>query len=121
MTGRLVQRNPMRSIIRIRHRPNIPNHLRVRTTVSGYLNFHQTFAEKHTVSAMLGAQYNLKEYDYTVVTAKDVQSSLEILNGSGDIFLKNSAKTSSPDKWQEAMMSYFGRFNYNYLSKSIGS
>lgn len=55
-------------------------------SVSGYLNFHQTFAEKHTVSAMLGAQYNLKEYDYTVVTAKDVQSSLEILNGSGDIF-----------------------------------
>lgn len=33
MTGRLVQRNPMRSIIRIRHRPNIPNHLRVRTTI----------------------------------------------------------------------------------------
>ena len=88
-------------------------------SVSGYLNFHQTFAEKHTVSAMLGAQYNLKEYDYTVVTAKDVQSSLEILNGSGDIFLKNSAKTSSPDKWQEAMMSYFGRFNYNYLSKYL--
>ena len=35
-------------------------------------------------------RYNLKEYDYTVVTAKDVQSSLEILNGSGDIFLRNN-------------------------------
>jgi len=88
-------------------------------SVSGYLNYHQTLGEKHNVTAMLGAQYNLKEYDYTVVTAKDVQSSLEILNGSGEITLKNSAKTSGPSKWHEAMMSYFGRFNYNYMSKYL--
>lgn len=83
------------------------------------MNYHQTLGEKHNVTAMLGAQYNLKEYDYTVVTAKDVQSSLEILNGSGEITLKNSAKTSGPSKWHEAMMSYFGRFNYNYMSKYL--
>ena len=88
-------------------------------SVSGYLNYHQTLGEKHNVTAMLGAQYNLKEYDYTVVTAKDVQSSLEILNGSGEITLKNSAKTAGPSKWHEAMMSYFGRFNYNYMSKYL--
>ena len=88
-------------------------------SVSGYLNYHQTLGEKHNVTVMLGAQYNLKEYDYTVVTAKDVQSSLEILNGSGEITLKNSAKTSGPSKWHEAMMSYFGRFNYNYMSKYL--
>lgn len=86
---------------------------------SGYLNFHETLKEKHTLSAMIGAQYNLKQYDYTVVTAKDIQSSLEILNGSGTMTLKDSNNSGGPAKWHEAMMSYFGRFNYNYLSKYL--
>ena len=38
-------------------------------TLNAYLNWHQTFAEKHNLAAMIGTQYNLKEYDYTPVKA----------------------------------------------------
>lgn len=88
-------------------------------SVSAYLNYHDTFAEKHNVSAMAGVQYNMKEYDYTVVTAKDIQSTLEVINGSGDVVFRNSGNTAGPSKWQEAMMSYFGRLNYNYMSRYL--
>lgn len=40
---------------------------------------------------MIGTQYNLKEYDYTPVKAQNILPSLEIINGTGEVLLKNSS------------------------------
>lgn len=81
----------------------------------GYLNYHNTFKEKHNINAMLGAQYELKEYDYFGVSVKDIQNSLEVVNGAGELALKDKHGT----KWQEAVMSYYSRLNYNYKEKYL--
>lgn len=81
-------------------------------SVQGYLEWNKLFAEKHDVKLMGGVQYNLKQYDYTSTTAKEINPSLDILNGSGDI-------TIGPNAWEEAIMSYYGRANYAYLDKYL--
>lgn len=81
----------------------------------GYLNYHNTFKEKHNINAMLGAQYELKEYDYFGVSVKDIQNSLEVVNGAGELALKDKHGT----KWQEAVMSYYSRLNYNYKERYL--
>lgn len=45
---------------------------------------------------------------------KDTQTGLEIVNGSGEITL-----SGDEDKYQNANMSYFGRFNYSYKDKYL--
>ena len=87
-------------------------------TLNAYLNWHQTFAEKHNLAAMIGTQYNLKEYDYTPVKAQNILPSLEIINGTGEVLLKNSSN-DGPEKWHEGLLSYFSRLNYNYKSKYL--
>ncbi len=81
-------------------------------SVQGYLEWSKLFAEKHDVKLMGGAQYNLKQYDYTRTTAKEINPSLDVINGSGDI-------TIGPSAWEEAIMSYYGRANYAYLDKYL--
>lgn len=39
------------------------------------------------------------------------RSAIESLNGKGQVYI------DKVDKWEEAILSYFGRFNYNYKSK----
>lgn len=84
-------------------------------SMTGYVNYHNTFAKKHNVSAMIGTQYELKEYDYFGVSVKDIQNSLETVNGAGEISLKDKHGT----KWHEAVMSYYSRLNYNYNEKYL--
>ena len=83
-------------------------------SISGYLNAMKTFKDKHNLSLTLGAQYEFKEYTYFGVKVKDIQSGLEIVNGSGEITL-----SGSEDKYQNAIMSYFGRFNYDYDNRYL--
>lgn len=83
-------------------------------SVTGYLNAMKTFKDKHNLSLTLGAQYEFKEYTYFGVKVKDIQSGLEIVNGSGEITL-----SGDEDKYQNAIMSYFGRFNYDYDNKYL--
>lgn len=64
---------------------------------------------------MVGTQYELKEYDYFGVSVKDIQNSLETINGAGEISLKDKHGT----KWHEAVMSYYSRLNYNYNEKYL--
>lgn len=78
-------------------------------SISGYLNGHRKFYQKHDVSLTLGAQYEFKEYTYFGAKVKDIQEGLEIINGSGEITL-----SGDEDKYQNANMSYFGRLNYAY-------
>lgn len=81
-------------------------------SASGYLNWHKTLNELHNVSVMGGAQYNYKQYKYTNVSVLNINPVLEIPNGSGET-------TVSAQKWHEAMMSYFGRFNYDYSGRYL--
>lgn len=57
----------------------------------------------------MGAQYEFKDYTYFGVKAKDIRTGLEIVHGSGDITLSGDEK-----RYQTAVLSYFGRFNYDY-------
>lgn len=81
---------------------------------TGYVNGHKVFG-KHDLSLTLGAQYEFKQYTAFGVQVKDIQEGMEIVNGSGEITLaKKDNKDRFVDKYQTAIMSYFGRFNYNY-------
>lgn len=86
-------------------------------SLSAYLNYKKRLNDIHDIGVMLGAQYELTEYDYFLVTAKDIQNSLETINGAGTIGLKNG--DDGAEKWHEAIMSYYSRLNYNYKSKYL--
>ncbi len=81
---------------------------------SGFLNAKKTLKEKHNLSLTLGAQYEFKEYTFFGVRVEDIQSGLENVNGSGEVTL-----SGDEDKYQNANMSYFGRFNYDYQGRYL--
>lgn len=80
---------------------------------SGYLNYHNTFADAHNVSVMAGAQYNYTQFKGSGLSVKDINPNLEVPNGQGEITLSNVSK------YHEAMMSYFGRLNYDYKERYL--
>lgn len=82
-------------------------------SLTGYLNGAKTFG-KHDLSLTLGAQYEFKDFTYFGVKAKDIQTGLEIVNGSGEVVL-----SGNEDRYQNANMSYFGRFNYDYAGRYL--
>ena len=84
-------------------------------SVSSYLNYTKTLNSDHNINAMAGMQYELTQYDYFGVQVKDIQSSLDAVNGAGDITLTDNKGT----KWHEAIMSYYSRLNYNYKDKYL--
>ncbi len=80
-------------------------------SVQGYLNWNRTFKQDHDLTLLAGVQYNYKQYEYTKTKAKDIQPSLDVVNGSGDVTI------ASAEKWEESMLSWYGRANYAYKSK----
>ena len=82
-------------------------------SVSAYLNGHHTFNKTHNVNVTLGGQYEFKDYTYFGAKAKDIQDELEIVKGSGEITLV------SPDRYQWAITSFYGRANYDYKEKYL--
>lgn len=80
-----------------------------------YLNYAKTLNTVHNFNAMVGTQYELTQHDYFGVQVKDIQSSLDAINGAGDITLTDNKGT----KWHEAIMSYYSRLNYNYKEKYL--
>ena len=87
-------------------------------SLSGHLDWSHIFADVHDVKVMVGSQYNLKEYEGTFLYTEGILPSLEIPNSTKDVvYLKNGDDKST--KWQEAVMSYFGRINYNYKEKYL--
>ena len=79
--------------------------------MQGYLNWNRTFKQDHDLTLLAGVQYNYKQYEYTKTKAKDIQPSLDVVNGSGDVTI------ASAEKWEESMLSWYGRANYAYKSK----
>lgn len=80
-------------------------------SVQGYLNYTKSFNQAHNTTFMAGVQYNMKQYDGFGVKVLDIQPTLEVPNGSGEITLQ------SVGRWEEAIMSYYGRANYDYKNK----
>ena len=79
---------------------------------SAYVNGHKQFGD-HNLSLTLGTQYEFKEYRQFGVRATDILDGLEVVNGTGDITLQNVSK------YQNSILSYFGRFNYDYLGRYL--
>lgn len=82
-------------------------------TASAFLTYQKMFKEAHDVSAMVGVQYDYSAYDYSATKVMDVESAIESLNGKGEVYI------DKVDRWEEAILSYFGRFNYNYRSRYL--
>lgn len=80
-------------------------------TVSGYLNYAKRFFENHNLNLMAGTQYEFKEHELNGTKAMNIQSELEVINGSGTIYIDKS------ERYQEALLSYFSRLGYDYKSK----
>lgn len=81
-------------------------------SVSGYVNAHKQFGD-HNTSLTLGSQYEFKDYTYFGVKATNIQDGLEIINGTGDITISNA------ERYQNSIMSYFGRLNYDYKGRYL--
>lgn len=80
--------------------------------LSAYVNAHRKFAN-HNLSLTLGTQYEFKEYVHFGVKATDIQEGLEVVNGVGDVTIPYNSK------YQNSILSYFGRFNYDYLGRYL--
>ena len=80
---------------------------------TAYVNGHKTFWNDHNFSLTLGTQYEFKEYKQFGVRATDIQDGLEVVNGTGDITLQDVGK------YQNSILSYFGRFNYDYQGRYL--
>lgn len=89
-------------------------------SLTGNINYHNTWADKHNFKAMFGSQYELKEYSSEFTYVKNLQPALDVLNGSGEIGIHSiDGQGSSPTKWQEGLLSYFSRINYDFMSKYL--
>ena len=80
-------------------------------SIQGYVDWNKTFNNDHNLTLLGGVQYNMKQYEGFGVSTLDIQPTLGIPNGSGE------TKLTTPRKWEEAIMSYYGRANYDYKSK----
>lgn len=80
---------------------------------TAYVNGHKTFWNDHNFSLTLGTQYEFKELKRFGVKAADILEGLEVVNGTGDITLQDVSK------YQNSILSYFGRFNYDYKGRYL--
>ncbi len=83
---------------------------------SGYVNAHRTFWDDHNFSLMLGAQYELKDMEGFGAEYTDIIDGIDVINGNGTLTLYNTDATTN---YRNAIMSYFGRFNYDYKGKYL--
>lgn len=86
-------------------------------SISGFLNAHKTFAKLHNTSLTLGAQYELKDMEFFGANYTDILEGLEVINGNGTLTLTNN--DIQKNNYRNAIMSYFGRFNYDFDSKYL--
>ena len=82
-------------------------------TASAFLTYNTKIRDNHDLTAMVGWQYDRTEYEYSSTEAKNIDPALSVLNGTGEVSIDRV------DKWKEAIMSFFGRVNYNYKEKYL--
>ncbi|MGM8361958.1 SusC/RagA family TonB-linked outer membrane protein [Flavobacterium sp. ARAG 55.4] len=79
--------------------------------ISNTLNYNVTIAKKHTISALLGQEIQELNFNNVNTTRNDIPPS--VINptlSAGSI----SSATNSGDISESRLLSFFGRFNYNY-------
>lgn len=81
-------------------------------SLSAYVNGHKKWGE-HNTSLTLGMQYEFKDYQAFGVRAENIQQGLEVVNGTGDVTLRNTSR------YQNSILSYFGRLNYDYKGRYL--
>lgn len=86
-------------------------------SISGFLNAHKTFAKLHNTSLTLGAQYEMKDMEYFGAQYTDILEGLDVINGNGNLTL--TGDDIQKNNYRNAIMSYFGRFNYDFDSKYL--
>ena len=86
-------------------------------SISGYVNAHKTLADKHSLSLMLGTQYELKDMEMFGARYTDILEGLDVINGSGSLTLSDN--TNGSNNYRNAILSYFGRFNYDFDSRYL--
>lgn len=86
-------------------------------SISGFLNAHKTFAKQHNTSLTLGAQYELKDMENFGANYTDILEGLDVINGNGTLTL--TSDDIRKYNYRNAIMSYFGRFNYDFDSKYL--
>ena len=86
-------------------------------SISGFLNAHKTFAKLHNTSLTLGAQYEMKDMEYFGAQYTDILEGLDVINGNGNLTL--TGDDIQNNNYRNAIMSYFGRFNYDFDSKYL--
>lgn len=86
-------------------------------SISGFLNANKTFAKLHNTSLTLGAQYELKDMENFGANYTDILEGLDVINGNGTLTL--TSDDIRKYNYRNAIMSYFGRFNYDFDSKYL--
>ena len=86
-------------------------------SISGFLTAHKTFAKLHNTSLTLGAQYELKDMENFGANYTDILEGLDVINGNGTLTL--TSDDIRKYNYRNAIMSYFGRFNYDFDSKYL--
>jgi len=86
-------------------------------------NFNRTFAEKHTVNAMLGMEYYKRNYKSFSASGNgaptdDFEKLDYAFTGSQSPYKASSLSISS-SQVEEAILSYFGRVEYDYMDKYL--
>ena len=86
-----------------------------RYTLDALLNYNKTFAGKHNLKAMAG--YKIEKYDYKTMSAhrKNFPSSSTTDINAGE----SATQTNSGYSRELALLSYFGRINYDYEGKYL--
>ena len=82
-------------------------------SVQGYLNWAKSWRDLHNLSLMGGVQYNMKQYEATTTKIQNNEPTLEVPKGSGQTTITQAVR------WEEAIMSYYGRVNYDFDSKYL--
>ncbi|MCM1484013.1 MAG: SusC/RagA family TonB-linked outer membrane protein [Muribaculaceae bacterium] len=77
-------------------------------------NFNRTFADKHNVNAMLGMEFYKRKYTYFAASGSGAPLPYPDL-----ALTEQDTKDIDSQHVKEALMSYFGRVEYNYDSKYL--
>lgn len=82
-------------------------------------NFNRTFNEKHYVAAMAGMEYYKRTYKTFSAGGSNAPTeyfpNLDLTQNDADV----QSRTMSSSKYEEAILSYFGRLEYNYAERYL--
>jgi TonB-linked SusC/RagA family outer membrane protein len=83
------------------------------TTLNALLNYQTSILDKHNIKVLLGAEKSVGDLmNFSAYRRYFLSTSLDQLFAGGDLEKDNNGTAS-----QTARLNYFGRLNYNYLSK----